>query len=413
LAGRKGLLVPPQRRENAKRRTDEGTEELRERRMLEDRLAAVETLAAGLAHEINNPLTYTLINVENVLRRMRALAASSETEDVARELVSALPAFVDSLDQTLHGMKRVREVVRGLMTFSRGGASPARLVDARGIAESAIQMSLHEVVHRARLVRDLREVPPVYANEAALGQVFLSLIVNAAQAIEFGDPRDNKVTVSTRTDETGSVVVEVTDTGAGIEPEVLPRIFEPFFTSRGPDNASGLGLSMAYGTVRRFGGTINVASVPGKGTSFRVVLPPARGWRNEDAPLQGERQVGARRRVLIVDDDVRVGRSLAKTLEDVAEVMVVTDASAVVERLTAGERWDTILCDLLMPEMSGIDFYREALRIAPDAASSIVFMTAGAFTRRAQEFLASVSNPCLEKPFDVARLRRLVTRTSD
>jgi CheY-like chemotaxis protein len=386
--GRKGTLVPPQEQEDGKRATaDAASEDARERRLLEDRLAAVETLAAGLAHEINNPLTYTLINVENVLRRMRTLAARGETEDVADEFVSALPSFVESLDQTLHGMKRVRAVVRNLMTFSRGGAGPARLVGARGVAGSAIQMSLHEVVHRARLVRYLREVPPVLASEAALGQVFLSLIVNAAQAIPIGDPRDNKVTVATRTDDAGNVV-----------------------TSKGPDKAAGLGLSMAYGTVRRFGGDIHVASAPGQGTSFRVVLPPAKGWRRQDTVAPGDRQSLTRRQVLVVDDDVRVGRSLARTLADVADVTVLTEARVALEKLAAGERWDAVLCDLLMPEMSGIDLYREALRIAPDAAATIIFMTAGAFTRHAQAFLESVNNPCLEKPFDVAKVRRLVTQ---
>lgn len=394
-------------------REEGATEDARERRLLTDRLAAVETLAAGLAHEINNPLTYSLINVESVLRRLRVIAASPPTPEVAEDLASSLTSFVDSLDQTLHGMKRIREVVRNLMTFSRGGVGPSSLVDVRGVAESATQMALHEVVHRARLVRDLREVPPVMANEGALGQVFLSLILNAAQAIPIGDARENEVRISTHCDEEGNVVIEVRDTGGGIAPDVLPRIFDPFFTSKGSDKAAGLGLSIAYGTVRRFGGDIQVTSAPGQGTTFRVLLPPAKGWRKRDSSVPpGEPKVDERRRVLIVDDERMVGDSLARSLTDVADVTVMTEAWRVLEMLANGQRWDIILCDLLMPEMSGIDLYRETLRVAPDAAPSIVFMTAGVFTRHAQAFLESVSNPCLEKPFDIAKVRNLVTRSS-
>jgi signal transduction histidine kinase/CheY-like chemotaxis protein len=382
-----------------------------ERRLIGDHLVAVETLAAGVAHEINNPLTYTLINVESVLRRMRVLAASPPSSAVADEALSSLPSFVESLDQTLHGMRRVREVVRGLMAFSRGGVGPSKLTDVRSLAESATQMALHEVVHRARLVRDLREVPPVMANGSALGQVFLSLIVNAAQAIPLGDARDNEVRVATRQDEGGLVVIEVSDTGKGIPRDVMPRIFDPFFTSKGADNASGLGLSIAYGTVRRFGGDIQVASTPGVGTTFRVLLPPVKGWPGRDTLPSGEHGVTESRRVMVVDDERMVGDSLARTLADLAAVTVVTEASEVVRMLAEGQRWDAILCDLLMPEMSGIDLYRETLRIAPDAAPSIIFMTAGAYTPHAQAFLESVSNPCLEKPFDIGKLRSVVARS--
>lgn len=392
----------------------EGGEEgndAREKRLLADRLAAVETLAAGLAHEINNPLTYTLINIESVLRRMRVLAAAPPSTAVADEALSSLPSFVESLDQTLHGMRRVREVVRSLMTFSRGGVGPSKPTDVQSLAESATQMALHEVVHRARLVRDLREVPPVMANEGALGHVFLSLIVNAAQAIPLGDARENEVRVGTRFEEDGHVIIEVSDTGAGIPHDVLPRIFDPFFTSKRSDNASGLGLSVAYGTVRRFGGDIQVSSTPGVGTTFRVLLPPVKGWRARASTPSRDPGLLPRRHVLVVDDERMVGDSLARTLADVAEVTVVTQAAEAVEMLARGDRWDAILCDLLMPGMSGIDLYRETLRIAPDAAHSIVFMTAGAFTPHAQAFLESVSNACLEKPFDIGKLRSTIARS--
>jgi CheY-like chemotaxis protein len=263
-------------------------------------------------------------------------------------------------------------------------------------------------VHRARLVRDMGEVPPVEANEARLGQVFLNLIVNAAQAIPEGDTSKHEVRVTTRTDEAGNAVVEVRDTGAGIAPDVLPRIFDPFYTSKAPDKGVGLGLSISLGTIKALGGTIHVTSDPGCGTAFRVVLPPAKGWRqSRPLPLK-EAPAVERKRLLVVDDDACVGEALERALSAIADVEATTDARGVVDRLGRGERWDIILCDLMMPDMSGMDLFRETLRVAPDAAKCVVFMTAGAFTPRARAFLDGVRNPCLEKPFDIAKLRNII-----
>jgi CheY-like chemotaxis protein len=303
----------------------------------------------------------------------------------------------------------VREVVRNLMTFSQGGVESTGLVDVRGVAEASIQMALHEVVHRARLVRDLGEVAPVLASEARLAQAFLGLIVNAAQSIPEGDPRSHEVRVRTRTDGT-NVVFEVSDTGAGIRPEVLPRIFDPFFTSKRTGEGSGLGLSVCYGTVKRFGGEIEVTSVAGSGSTFRVVLPSARGHALVASKTSG-RDAQVRARVLVVDEDALTGEGLARALEDVADVAVVQSGYELLDRLVRGERWDLLLCDLMMTEMSGMDLYREILRAAPDAAAQIVFMTTGAFTPHARAFLDSVGNACLEKPFDVAHVRSLIARS--
>jgi nitrogen-specific signal transduction histidine kinase/BarA-like signal transduction histidine kinase len=381
-------------------------EQATQKLLLNDRLAAIGTLAAGAAHEINNPLTYAMINSEHVLRKLRVLVAEASPPDA----MGALPTLLDSLVQAIDGMTRIREIVRNLMTFSQGTVESRALVDVRSVVESSIQMALHEVVHRARLVRDLAEVPPVEANEARLGQVFLNLIVNAAQAIPEGDTRRHEVRIATRTDDTGNVVVEVGDTGMGIAPDVIPRIFDPFFTSKRPGEGVGLGLSISLGTVKSLGGDIHVTSDPKRGTLFRVVLPSAKGWRSSPPASQREAAVVERKRMLVIDDDCRVGAALERALSSVAEVEATVDVRAALARLASGERWDVILCDLLMPETSGMDLYREALRIAPDAAAHIVFMTAGAFTSRARAFLQGVRNPCLEKPLDMGQLRSLIAR---
>jgi signal transduction histidine kinase/ActR/RegA family two-component response regulator len=379
----------------------------RERLLLADRLAAIGTLAAGAAHEINNPLTYSLINVEHVLRKLRAFSAAGG--ELASEAEGdLLPQLIRSLEQAGDGMQRVRAIVRNLLTFSNGGLTPRTLVDVRAIVESSIQMSMHELVHRATLVRDFGDVPPVEANEAALGQVFLNLIVNAAQAITEGDVRNNEVRVSTSTDAEGNAVVDVVDTGSGIAPEMLPRIFDPFFTANKGGRGTGLGLSISHGTVTGLGGTIAVHSQVGQGSRFRVTLPAATRWRASRPPSTAQPHAILRRRVLIVDDDALVGEALARALQSDADVSVLTDGHIAVEKLAAGERWDVILCDLMMPAFSGMEMYREALMRAPDAAGRFVFMTAGAFTPRARAFVENVANRCIEKPIDVERVRDIV-----
>jgi CheY-like chemotaxis protein len=379
--------------------------------VLEDRIAALGTLAAGAAHQINAPLTSVTIHVEHVLRELRIVLSQGIPLPEDAGAVERVAALLDSLVEALDGAARIREIVRHLLVFSRGTIDPHALVDVRSVVESSIQMALHELEPRACIVRELAEVPPVEADQAQLGQAFLNLMVNAAQAIPEGDPQQNEVRIATYADGAGNAVVEVSDTGVGILPDVLPRVFEPFFTSRGVAEADGLGLSIALGTVRALGGNITVSSDPGGPTVFRAVMPPAKGWRASSSAAARDASGLERPRMLVVDDHQYVGDALRRALSALAEVESTTDGRAVVDRLGSGERWDVILCDLLMPGTSGMDVYREALRVAPDAASSIVFMTAGAVTPRARAFLEGVGNPCLEKPLDMAKLRSLVTRS--
>src|SRR5579883_321085 len=379
-----------------------------------DRMAALGTLSAGVAHEINNPLTYLLVNLEHVLRRLRAASAS---DDPIAELAGpvdsgtgSLTALVQALQQAVDGANRVRQIVRDLLTFSQGNVEQRSVTDVRGIVESAVQMAWHEIRHRARLVKTLAEVPPVDANEARLGQVFLNLLVNAAQAIPEGHADEHEIRVSTRTDEHGNAVVEVTDTGTGIAPEDMPRIFDPFFTTKG-EGGTGLGLAISHGTVKGLGGAIHVRSDPGRGTTFRVVLPATKSWRVSSGPSSAhDIRALERPRVLVIDDERLVGEAIARSLAEDSDVEVVTDAEQALARISGGKPYDVVLCDLMMPVMTGMDLYAEIVRTAPKLAGRIVFMTGGAFTARARAFLESVVNPCLEKPLDMSKLRSIVAR---
>jgi PAS domain S-box-containing protein len=372
-----------------------------------DRMAALGTLAAGVAHEINNPLTYLLVDLEQVLRRLRAAAASDDPAAALAE--QDLVSYIRPLARAVEGANRVRQIVRDLQTFSRGDIEHRGLVDVRGVVESAIQMASHEIRLRARLLKRLSEVPPVEANEARLGHVFLALLVNAAQAIADGHADDNEVRVATRTDDEGNAVIEVEDTGAGIAPESLPRIFDPFFTTKAAGTGTGLGLSVAQGTIQQLGGDLQAFSTPGKGSVFRVVLPAARSHRRPSSSQM--RAVLPRRRVLIIDHEPLVRESIAEALAADVDVTTAGDAREGLQLIVSEDQpFDLVLCDLLMPAMTGMDLYLEVVRAAPPIASRIVFMTSGVFTPRAKAFLENLSNPCLEKPLRIDKLRSLLAR---
>jgi signal transduction histidine kinase len=229
-----------------------------------EKLAAMGTLAAGVAHEINNPLSFVLANLEYLGQELSALPLDpAERERLA-------PALADALE----GVARVRAIVRDMRLFS-GKADEARLaIDVRPVLESSIHLAGNQIRHAARLVKDLREVPRVLASAQRLSQVFVNLLVNAAQAIQRGRSADDEIRVRTLF-ERGRVVVEVTDTGEGIPEENLARLFDPFFTTKPVGEGTGLGLSICHGIVSALGGTIEVESKHGTGSTFRVLLPPA------------------------------------------------------------------------------------------------------------------------------------------
>jgi CheY-like chemotaxis protein len=236
--------------------------------------------------------------------------------------------------------------------------------------------------------------------------VFLNLLLNAAHAIPDGRADENEITVTTRR-EGARAIVEIRDSGCGIPSDLLGRIFDPFFTTRKMGEGAGLGLAICQSTVRALGGDITCDSVLGRGSTFRVTLPAA-----DYEPVAGEvaaLPAGERRgRILVIDDEPMIGASVRRTLASEHEVIALTAAREALDRIVAGERFDLILCDMMMPVMTGVDLYGELVERAPEQARRVVFFTGGAFTARAQRFLEEVPNPRIEKPFEPAALRSFV-----
>jgi len=358
-----------------------------------ERLASVGSLAAAVAHEINNPLAYVLANLGFLSTRLPA---------------EAMPEEVEALGDARDGAERVRDVVRGLRNFSRPGAGPRAPVDVAAELAAALRIAQNEIRHRARLVQRLGPLPAVLAGSHELGQLFVNLLVNAAHAIPAGRAQENTITVEASTDASGWARVEVRDTGVGMAPSVLRRLFDPFFTTKPEGKGMGLGMVIARGIVDGAGGRIEVESEVGRGTVVRVLLPPA---PRVAAPAEAA-AVGAeppqRRRVLLVDDDPLVARSVVRALAGAHDVVATHSGAEALARLEAGERFDAVLCDVMMPEMTGAQLHARVEARDPALSRRFIFLTGGAFTEDAIEFLRRVAGPCLDKPFDAEQLRRAV-----
>jgi signal transduction histidine kinase/ABC-type phosphate/phosphonate transport system substrate-binding protein len=235
-----------------------------------DRMSALGRLAAGVGHQMNNPLAFLMANLsfarEEIVRLRAVLRLGTE-----RVVPQEIDDVVDSLSESLEGAERLKTIVEDLRLLAREPPRHKTKVNVHPVLEDTLKLVRNELRHRARLEKDFQPVPLVEADESRLGQVFLNLMLNAVQAMSDQQAASNVLLVATRTSPAGEVVVEVSDTGAGMPPEVLSRLFEPFFTTR--SKGVGMGLSVSHAIVTSLGGTLRAESQPGVGTRFTVTLP--------------------------------------------------------------------------------------------------------------------------------------------
>ncbi len=373
---------------------------LQARLLLADRMMSIGALATGVAHEINNPLSYVLGNLgylNEILLDWKGGDPLLKDEEV-----------IEAVQEAKAGAERVQRIVRDLQAFSRGDQQTVVAIDVGRTLEAALNMAWTEIRFRARLRKQLQEVPPVLANEARLGQVFLNLLLNAAHALPEGKAEQHTIQVGVRAEGLW-VIVEVQDTGPGIPQDLLPMVFDPFFTTKPVGVGTGLGLSIAHSIVTDMGGSITVESKPGAGTTFRISLPvadDASGDITGDLEMQIER---ASARILVIDDEPLIANALKRALNKHTVVIELSGRSAI-DRLGTGESFDLVFSDLFMPDMTGIDVYRWAETNRPELLSTFVFMTGGLFSVRMDEFLADVPNDRIEKPFELEKIRAYVQR---
>ncbi len=356
-----------------------------------DRLAALGAMAAGVAHEINNPLAFMGLAAEMLERKLDS-AEQAELLPLAREVRI--------------GLDRIAGIVRDLRVYGRYEDVAQGAVDLAGAIETAERLVAHEMRPRVKVRKDLAEAPAVRGVATRLEQVFVNLFLNATMAFE-EDAVDPEVTVRVR-EEHDHVVVEVADNGPGIPQDLLERVFEPFFTTKSSGRGTGLGLAICRDIVTRAGGTIVARSELGRGTTMRLELrragelaeapPPPLASTPQPTPERG--------RLLVIDDEPLIVTGLTRVLSKKYDVDGVTSAAAALERLSSGAQYDAVLCDLMMPGMTGMELYERVAAEHPGLEKRFAFVTGGAYTPRTRAFLETVSNPIVSKPFSAADLHR-------
>jgi two-component system cell cycle sensor histidine kinase/response regulator CckA len=293
---------------------------------LADRLASVGTMAAGMAHEVNEPMTQVMSSVRHVAEQLAAHKAELHalfSDEAYASVFKRLEDIQRTLEEADLGANRVTKIASELRTFAKPPSNHERPIDLRQVLSWAGEVVAHEIRSRAALAMEVGNVPLVNADEARLGQVFINLLLNAAQAIAPGHVKDNEVRVTARTTTDGRAVVEVRDTGCGIPADLLGRIFDPFFTTKSVGTGTGLGLSICHGIVRSLGGEIQVESQVGKGSLFRVLLPASPAVPTSLTPANGVAPAGQTGRVLVVDNEPLVCTANRRALQPEHQVTCV------------------------------------------------------------------------------------------
>jgi PAS domain S-box-containing protein len=375
---------------------------LRVERQLQDseRLAALGGLAAGIAHEINNPLAVVVANVELA---QRELEASWPLQRALSEMLGDAHAAA----------KHIGQLMEAVALLARSDSTQPELVDVNEMLNRSIDFASTSLRYRARLTRDFADVGSVWGSAAQLVQIFVNLINNAAHSCTSAQP--GEIRVSSRLDG-ATVTIEIADNGCGLPSEVRARVMNPFFTATDEDGVV-LGLSISAAIVKGVGGDISVADRENGDNVFRVTFPAAEQEKARSDPAVvaagGDvRPVGLRPRprVLVIDDEPAVAKTLARMLAKSCEVVVCTHSPRALQLLLGDDEppFALIFCDLMMPELGGEALYYRVASARPDVAQRFVLMTGGAFTPDGRRFMQGAPVPMLDKPFDLKRLSEIL-----
>ncbi len=365
---------------------------LGERLRQTERMVAVGRLVAGVAHELNNPLTFMLGNVRTL---SGIIGEAGLLPEPRRTEVQSL------LREVQGGAERIRRIVGDLRHYSlESGSVKCVPVELRAMVQVSLELLPADLRRRVRIVeRHDPATPLVLANEAGIQQVIVNVIANAIEASSTEQSQPSEVRITTEPGEAGTAVLEVADDGVGIPAADLDRVFEPFFTTKDVGRGTGLGLSVSQGLVEAMGGRMEVASEEGRGTRFRLIQPRATEVVAEASePVEGSGE-DVPKRILVIDDEPLILRLLGRTLQR-HEVVLVDGGEVALDVLREDREFDVVLCDVMMPEMSGIALYEHCKGWKPEIAARFVFMTGGSPDQEIKRFLSSGERPCLSKPLD-------------
>jgi len=355
------------------------------------RLASIGEVAAGIAHEINNPLT-GVIGFAQMLTQM----------DVPEDIKEAVEVIDD-------GAKRTAGIVEKLLTFARRNKPEKEYVDINSVVMSAVDIRAYEMrTNNIEVTTDLLlDLPKTMVNVGQLQQVFLNVIINAEHAMA----THNEGTLSIKTERVNrNIRVSISDNGPGISQRNIGKLFDPFFTTKDSDEGTGLGLSISYGIIKEHGGVIRVESKLGKGTTFIIDLPVLTTIDKTaiDKPDNQEPENITGAKILVVDDEPNICRVLDRLLTREGHAVETMSSAQMALKSLNDKKYDLILLDIKMPGMNGIEFYNHMKDIAPSLQRKVVCITGDVISAKNKAFLEKAKIPCITKPFAVDELMRQV-----
>ena len=378
-----------------RKRAEEEMRQLEQKAQIASRLASVGEMSAGVAHEINNPLTGVIGYAQLLLDR----------EDIPSDIRSDLAAINECA-------QRVAGIVHRLLAFSRQTKPERKLVDINELIESTLVLRVYHLTANnikvtTRLALDL---PEIVADPGQLQQVFLNLIVNAETEMKLAHDKGRLTITTEKSDNTIKICFK--DNGLGIKPELMNRIFDPFFTTREVGQGTGLGLSLCYGIVAEHKGKIYAESKPGKGATFVVELPVVTEAEQPKPaePVVEQPEKVAKARILVVDDEQVVRDVVNRVLTGEGHKVETVDNAADALKKIESKRYNLILMDIKMTGMDGPELYKRIQKIAKSLARRVVFITGDVMGADTEKFLSETKVAHIEKPFDAERLSREVQR---
>ena len=391
--GRDGLRIEALVRDVSERkRLEDQARDLYHQLLQAEKLAALGQTISGVAHELNNPLATILTWAERLSQR--------PVDDQTRR----------GLEAILGESERAAKIVRNLLTFARKRHTTRAMVDLNQVVRETLALRSYEQrVNNVTTIEALAAgLPQAFADPHQIQQVLLNLVINAEQAMIASHGHGTLVVRTWHDLDRDAVVLEVTDDGPGVPDEVQPKIFDPFFTTKEVGKGTGLGLTVAYAIVQEHAGRITISSESGRGASFAVELPVGAGALKAPLPRQTESSTEAvdGSTVLVVEDEAALGAAVAESLQDAGFIVDrASDGQEALERVRQ-RHFDLIICDLKMPRVGGMEFYRELETAKPEMTRRIMFVTGDVAGTDAERFLEQTGTRWLAKPFRLKDLLR-------
>lgn len=368
------------------------------------RLISLGSLIGGIAHEINNPLAFIDGSLELLHRQLVGLL---EPSGLGERL--AVAGALRALERAKVGVERITDVIRTVSLFASADQTSDGPLNVHDVLESSLQVAENEIRHCALVERDYEALPMAYGNAAKLGQVFLNVILNAVRAIRSTSQGEQLISIKTRTSP-GWLSVTISDTATVLD-SAQRALFDPLTSISEARLGLHFGLAVSREIVQAMGGVIELRSNQPRGASFFIELPTSSS--EAIAPPVTKRlqlQARSRDRIMVVDDDPLMCEVLEAMLSSDYDVTAFTSPRAALAALLEDEV-ELVLCDVMMPDLSGIDLYERLVRERPELASHFVFLTGGAFTERARVFLKRIDVPVIAKPFSRHQLFAVVEQT--